>query len=155
MDESLDEIDQRIIHELRRNGRQANTEMARAMGVSETMIRHRIKKLVDRGVIQVAARVNLSRLGNDIHVVIGIVCDGGKASSITEVAQEVAATPEVRYVSVVSGHYDLLVMASFRSSEELYTFMVERLRKIPGVATTQTLHQLRVIKRDYDYWDAN
>ncbi|MHB0868913.1 MAG: Lrp/AsnC family transcriptional regulator [Chloroflexota bacterium] len=152
MDDQLDEMDRRIIHELRRNGRQANTEMARTMGVSETMVRHRIRKLVDRGVIQVAARVNLSRLGNDIHVVISIVCDG--RAGVPDVAREVAAIPEVRYVSVVTGQCDLLVMASFRSSEELFTFLVEQLKKIPGVARTETLHQLRVIKRDYDYWDA-
>lgn len=151
----LDEIDSRIIEELRRDGRQANTEIARTLGVGEAMVRHRIRRLITKGIIQVIARVNLSRLGYDVHVVIGVVCDGGGEIDIAQVADEVAALPEVRYASYVTGRCDLLVMASFPSQQEFFTFLTQRLRKIPGVARTETLYQMRVIKRNYNYWGAD
>lgn len=152
MDDRLDKLDWQIIDELRHDGRQANTEMARKLGVTETKIRNRIRKLVGEGVIQVVARVNLSRLGNDIRVHIGVVCDGGAGTDLAEVASRLTAMPEVRFVSFVTGTYDLLISASFHSRDDLFTFLVERLRKIPGITKTETIHQLRVAKRDYDYW---
>jgi Lrp/AsnC family transcriptional regulator, regulator for asnA, asnC and gidA len=148
---SLDALDHQLIDQLRRDGRLANTEIARRLGVSETTVRNRIQRLVGEGVLQVAAILNLSRLGYEVDVIVGIHCAPSRAE---EVAAELGAMPEVRYLAYVTGRYDLLLAAFFQSREELFEFLVERLGKIPGIARTETLNVLRLARRDYDFWEA-
>ncbi len=150
MNAPLDDTDHQIIAELRLDGRQANTEIARRLGVSETTVRNRIQRLINEGIIQVAAIVNLSRLGYGVAVHVGIVCEPGR---VPEVARELSAMPEIRYLSFVAGRYDLLVAASFRSQDELFTFLMERVGKIPGIERTETLYELRIAKRGYYFWE--
>lgn len=145
----LDDLDHRIIAELRRDGRQANTEIARRLSVSETTIRNRIQRLVKAGVIQVAAFTYLPSLGYVLNVLIGVSCDAGRA---VEIARALATMPEIRWLAHVTGRYNLMVAAFFRSQDELFTFLTEQLGKVPGIQRTETLHVLRVDKRDFDYW---
>ena len=147
---ALDDVDQKIIAELRNDGRQANTEIARRLGISESTVRSRIQRLISEDIIQIAARVNLSRVGYEISVVIGVLC---RAGSTAEVARKLAALPEPRYISFVTGRYDLLLMCVFRSRNELLEFLTERLRQVEGVDRTESLNELRLAKRDYDYWE--
>ena len=60
---NMDEVDSRIIHLLKRNGRMRNTEMAKRLKISETSIRKRLQRLFDNEVIQVVAIVNHSKIG--------------------------------------------------------------------------------------------
>ncbi len=57
-------------------------------------------------------------------------------------------------VSAVSGRWDLLLTASFRSREDLLGFLTERLGRLNGVLKSETLHVLREVKRDSYYWEA-
>jgi Lrp/AsnC family transcriptional regulator, regulator for asnA, asnC and gidA len=148
---NLDTLDHQIIVELRREGRLANTEIARRLGVSEATIRSRVQRLVTEGIIRVAASVNLTSLGYDIHVVIGIHCDSDR---ILDVMRELGEVREVRMVSAVSGQWDLLATASFRSKEDLFGFLTGYVANIAGVQKTETIHVLREAKRDSYYWEA-
>jgi Lrp/AsnC family transcriptional regulator, regulator for asnA, asnC and gidA len=143
---NLDALDQQIIVELRHDGRQANTDIARRLGVSEATIRSRVQRLMNTGIVQITAAVNLSRLGYDLHAVIGIECD---PASLLGVTNDLARAPEVRLLSVVSGRYDLMATVCLRSHSDLFAFLTERVGQIPGVRTSETLLVLRMSKRDY------
>lgn len=149
MRSQLDEVDERIVALLRENGRRSNRDIARAVGVTETTIRNRMRRLIDQEIIQVAARVNLSQLGHELNVHIGVFCE---SAQVADVAKELAAMSEVRFLSYVVGRYDLLIAAAFPTRDELLAFLLDRLGKIPGVQRTETLQDLRVVKRDYDFW---
>ncbi len=150
MQGSLDTLDQHIINELRRDGRETNTEIARRLGASEATVRYRIQRLISEGIIQVVAVVHLSRLGYDVDARIGIHCDAGR---VVDVARALGQMEEVRYVAAVSGRYDLEIFAFFRSRDELFSFLTDKVGKIPGVQRTETLHVLRVFKRDYGFFE--
>jgi Lrp/AsnC family transcriptional regulator for asnA, asnC and gidA len=145
----LDELDERIVALLRENGRRSNRDVARAIGVAETTIRNRMRRLVNEEIIQISARVNLSRLGHEMNVHIGISCDPGR---VADVANELANMREVRFLSYVVGRYDLLIAAAFRTRDELLTFLLNHLGKIQGVQRTETIQDLKVVKREYDFW---
>jgi Lrp/AsnC family transcriptional regulator, regulator for asnA, asnC and gidA len=51
----LDPTDRAIVRVLQRNGRTSNTEIGRALGLTETTIRKRIARLVDEGLVNVVA----------------------------------------------------------------------------------------------------
>lgn len=148
MDVNLDSLDSQIINELRWDGRQANTEIARQLGVSETTVRNRIQRLVKKGLIRISAAVNLSRLGYGLDVAVGIHCSAGQ---VPEVMRDLVAMPEIRIISHVTGRYDFLVTASFRSTDDLISFLAHRLGKIPGVERVETMHVLQVVRRDNDF----
>jgi Lrp/AsnC family transcriptional regulator, regulator for asnA, asnC and gidA len=142
---ALDALDEQIITALRRDGRQANTQLGRQLGVSETTIRKRIQKLRDAGIIEVRAFVDLRHLGLDWDIIILVNCAPGR---IKEVAQRIGALSEVRYVAIMTGRYDLMVAAFFRSQAELLAFLLDRLSTIEGITRTESLHRLQATKYD-------
>ena len=59
----LDDIDQRIIAAMRRNGRIANRELARDVGVNEATVRTRLRRLEDSKTVRVVAMRDLEAMG--------------------------------------------------------------------------------------------
>ncbi|MCL6649032.1 MAG: Lrp/AsnC family transcriptional regulator [Chloroflexi bacterium] len=143
----LDELDQRIIQELRQDGRQANTEIARKLGVSESTVRNRIRRLVRSEVIEIAALADLRRLGYTTSVLVGIETP---PAAVREVASALASLSQVRWVAVLSGRFSIMIAVSFRNSEELFEFLTERLATIPNITRVETFQILRAVRRDYD-----
>lgn len=62
-------------------------------------------------------------------------------------ARRLAAAPEVSFVAITTGGYDVLVAALFRSNEELLQFATARLSKLRGVTRTSTSTVLKLVKR--------
>jgi Lrp/AsnC family transcriptional regulator for asnA, asnC and gidA len=67
------------------------------------------------------------------------------------VAEELAAMPEVDYVVITAGTYDLLVETVCEDNESLLRFLAERLRAIEGVRETETFVYLRLVKQSYQW----
>ncbi|MCW3477216.1 Lrp/AsnC family transcriptional regulator [Limobrevibacterium gyesilva] len=141
----LDAVDEQIIAALRRDGRQANTHLARQIGVTEGTVRKRIQRLREAGIVDVRAFVDMRRMGLDWDVIILVNCAYGR---IEDVARQLAALDEVRYVALMTGRYDLMVAAFFRSQTELTAFLLERLPAVEGVTRSEMLHRLRALKYD-------
>ena len=53
--------------------------------------------------------------------------------------------PEVDYVVITAGSYDLLIETVCEDNEALLTFLAERLRTIDGVRETETFVYLRLV----------
>jgi Lrp/AsnC family transcriptional regulator, regulator for asnA, asnC and gidA len=145
----LDEIDRKLIDELRRDGRLAHTELGRRIGVSESTIRKRLHRLVRNGIIEIAARVNLTRLGFDLSVIMQVLCHPGERMSV---ADALATFPEVRFISIVAQQYDIHASASLSSRIEVVK-LLEKIGKIPGIQRVNTFFELQVIKRAFFFSD--
>jgi Lrp/AsnC family transcriptional regulator for asnA, asnC and gidA len=144
----IDDLDQRIIEELRHDGRCSHAELARRLGVAESTVRNRVQRLLSDGYMQVVALTNLKQLGYSIEVLISVQVQAGH---LTQVAEALAAMDEVRYLSITTGTFDLLASAAFHNIDELYHFITEKLNKTPGIWRTQTSQVLRVCKRNFDW----
>ena len=59
---TLDKTDVQMIALLKDNGRMANTELARHLGIAESTVRKRLKRLMDDGTIKVVAVGNIPML---------------------------------------------------------------------------------------------
>jgi Lrp/AsnC family transcriptional regulator for asnA, asnC and gidA len=88
------------------------------------------------------------RLGFQQMAMIGVRCE---AERLMQVADEIAAFPEVDYVVVTAGSYDLLVETVAEDNEALLRFLAERLRRVPGVRETETFVYLRMVKQTYQW----
>jgi Lrp/AsnC family transcriptional regulator for asnA, asnC and gidA len=103
---------------------------------------------VERGVLQVVGVTDPLRLGFQQMAMIGIKCE---AERLMAVAEEIAGFPEVDYVVVTAGSYDLLVETVAEDNEALLRFLAERLRRVEGVRETETFVYLRMVKQTYQW----
>ena len=144
---SLSAIDKAIIEQLQEDGRRPFTEVAAAVGLSEAAVRQRVRKLLDSGVMQIVAVADPLRVGFSLMTLVGVRAEG----DLVKTAAALAAVPEVIYVVLTTGSFDLLVELVCADHDHLIKLLNETIRTIPGVTRTETFTYLRVVKETYAY----
>jgi len=142
----MDELDLGIIEYLQHDGRMPFTEIAQSLNVSEGTIRNRVARLIENRTLHIVGLIDPSRLGFDAPAMIGVTVQG---ENIEDVAAKIASFPEVSYLIMVSGEYDLIVEVLCRDRQHLATFLNQSLRQVAGVMRSQTFMTLRTFKMAY------
>lgn len=140
----LDPVNRRIIEILQREGRCPFTVIARELGVSEAAVRARVARLTDAGVMDVVAVTNPLMLGFEVMALVGVQAN----SDIERVARVASDWSETSYIVITSGSYDLLVEVVCEHNRHLLE-VVQRLREIDGVKSTETFMYLDMVKMTY------
>jgi Lrp/AsnC family transcriptional regulator for asnA, asnC and gidA len=138
---TLDVAIMRCFHE---EARSPLLRVARKLGQPESTIRHRLARLMREGFIEFAAVADPLKFGYPIWVNIGLHVDLAK---INEATRALDPFPEVYFIGIVSGGFELFISAVFRSNAELLRFLTETLAGIPGIKGSTTYHYLAVTKR--------
>jgi len=146
--DEVSDLDKRIIEHLQQDGRRPFTQIAAELGVSEAAVRARTNRLIERGILQVVGVTDPLKLGFHQMAMIGIRCESSK---LIEVAERLAEMPEVDYVVITAGSYDLLIETVCEDNEALLRFLTEQLRQIEGVRDTETFVYLRMVKQTYQW----
>jgi Lrp/AsnC family transcriptional regulator for asnA, asnC and gidA len=146
--DEVSELDKRIIEHLQQDGRRPFTQIAAGLGVSEAAVRARTNRLVERGILQVVGVTDPLKLGFQQMAMVGIRCERDR---LIGVAEEVATFPEVDYVVITAGTYDVLIEVVCEDNAALLDFLAERLRAIEGVRDTETFVYLRMVKQTYQW----
>jgi Lrp/AsnC family transcriptional regulator for asnA, asnC and gidA len=146
--DEVSELDKRIIEHLQADGRRPFTQIAAQLGVSEAAVRARTNRLVERGILQVVGVTDPLKLGFQQMAMVGIRCERDR---LVGVAEEVATFPEVDYVVITAGTYDVLIEVVCEDNAALLDFLAERLRAIDGVRDTETFVYLRMVKQTYQW----
>jgi Lrp/AsnC family transcriptional regulator for asnA, asnC and gidA len=144
---ALDETDARIIEELNQDGRRPFTEIARHLGVNEATVRNRYRRLVRRGIIQVVAISDALALGL-VFAEAGVRVRGGPVGKAVRGLIEI---PEVDYIAVCTGQYDLLIEIVCTDNKHLLQVLDEEVRAVPGVDSIDTFTILHVPKHSYQW----
>jgi Lrp/AsnC family transcriptional regulator for asnA, asnC and gidA len=139
----MDNLDLSIMASLQTDGRRPFTDIAQELGVSEGTVRNRVSKLIDNNILQIVGLVDPGSLGYNAPAVIGVSVNEG---DIEQIASDIAANPEVSYLIMVSGEFDLIVEVLCKDREHLANFINYKLRKVTGVERTQTFMTLRTFK---------
>ncbi len=142
----LDETDRRILAELAENSRRSSREIARRLGLSVGTVANRIARLKELGIIRrFTVELDTEKLGYDITVVVDVYISKG---NVIEVEREMASLPGVMAVYDVTGDFDAVVLAKFRSRADLSEF-TKRLMAMEHVQRTNTHVALNTIKEDF------
>jgi Lrp/AsnC family transcriptional regulator for asnA, asnC and gidA len=141
----LDDLNKRIIEQLQRDGRMSYAALAKVVGLSEAAVRQRVQRLLDAGVMQIVAVTDPLTLGFARQVMIGIRVEGDMRS----VAESLAKIPEVDYVVICAGGYDLLAELVCTDDEHLLKLLNDTIRAIAGVISTETFVYLKLAKQTY------
>jgi Lrp/AsnC family transcriptional regulator for asnA, asnC and gidA len=140
----MDQVDRQIIELLRENGRRANVDIAREIGISEGTVRKRVERLLSGGALRVVGLAEPRKVGLTVRALISLKVE---LAQLELASQMLTHMPEVMSVYVVTGEYDLVIEAVFASNEHLMAFLGERVSQIPGVVGSTTAHVLRVVKQ--------
>jgi Lrp/AsnC family transcriptional regulator, regulator for asnA, asnC and gidA len=143
----LDDVSKAIIEQLQQDGRRAYATIGKAVGLSEAAVRQRVQRLVDGGVIQIVAVTDPMTVGFPRAAMIGIRCEG----DMELVADKLEAMPEIDYLVITAGQYDLLVEVVCEDDEHLLDVINKRIRAIPGIVHTETFVYLRLRKQIYTW----
>ena len=145
----MDRIDRAIVARLQYDGRMPFTDIAAELGISEGTVRRRVKRLTESGVLQIVAIVEPRFLGWGAAAMIGVTVEAGRVDAV---AQRIAQFPEVSYLFMAAGEFDLFVEVFCRDREHFVSFLSQSLQQVPGVARTQTFTILKMYKISYR-WD--
>jgi Lrp/AsnC family transcriptional regulator for asnA, asnC and gidA len=142
----IDDLDRIILQTLQADGRTPFTQIAKQAGVSETTIRSRYRQLVESGIIHTVGIVDPYALGFQAPAMIGVSTVPGMTS---QVAQVIADLPEVSYLVMTLGSFDLIVEVFCRDLPHLTALIEEQINTIHGVRSSQTMMIARIHKLTY------
>ncbi|MHB8776530.1 MAG: Lrp/AsnC family transcriptional regulator [Anaerolineales bacterium] len=145
----FDKTDIKIVNLLLEDGRMSASEISRRIGdISERAVRYRIDRMIEEGVIQISAVISPEALGFTIKADIWLEV---KSDLILQVAKKMAAFENVTYVACGIGQNDISIQVVAKDTAEIYHFVTEVVRKVPGVSKTTTSIVPIVLKDVYQW----
>jgi Lrp/AsnC family transcriptional regulator for asnA, asnC and gidA len=142
----LDDTARAIVEMLQRDGRQSYASMAQAVGLSEAAVRQRVQRLVDARVIEIVAVTDPFQVGFARQAMVGVRVEGDP----TALMDDLEALPEVVYIVITAGSFDLLVEVVCEDDEHLLE-LIGRVRRLPGVTSTESFLYLKLHRQRYDW----
>jgi len=141
----LDKTDVKILKILLSDARLSSRQIAKKSGVSIGTVLSRIKKMERKGIITgYSPVIDHEKLGYELTVVTEVTVSKGR---LLEMENEIAREPNVCCVYDVTGRTDAMIVAKFKSRDELSSF-TKRLLAMPFVERTNTHVVLTKIKED-------
>ena len=130
----MDEINIAIIRHLR-DGRKSIRQIAKSLRVSENTVRARINKLTTEGVLNIRGLVDPEAIPGHRSAIIGV-----KLSTMDLISkgEEFSKIKGVISVGVVTGRFDLIVIALFNEEFRLLDFYANEVSKIKDVQSVET-----------------
>ncbi|MEM0952948.1 MAG: Lrp/AsnC family transcriptional regulator [Pseudomonadota bacterium] len=144
----LDATDERILELLRSDGRMSYRAMALDLGVTESTVRSRVRRLEKSNTMRVVAVTDFQAAGYELLLAVGIqVSDRAPA----DVADALADIPEVFSINLMIGTYDIEVLAVAADQAALSALLYQRIARLPGVKRVEPSLAMNVLKNQPDW----
>jgi Lrp/AsnC family transcriptional regulator for asnA, asnC and gidA len=141
----LDDVNKAIVEQLQQDGRRTYGSIAAAVGLSEAAVRQRVQRMRDAGIMQIVAVTDPLQVGFHSQAMVGIRADGDART----VADRLSAEPDIDYVVMCTGSFDILVELVCEDEDALLQLLNGVIRQIPGVRDTETFMYLKLTKQTY------
>lgn len=146
---NYDKIDIKIVNLLLEDGRMPASEIARRLGdISERAVRYRIDRMVNEGVVRISAVARPQAFGLTTIADIWMEVESDR---ILEVAKKMVEFDNVSYVACGIGESDVSIQIVAKDTAEIYQFVTEVVRKVPGVRKTTTSIVPLILKDVYQW----
>jgi DNA-binding Lrp family transcriptional regulator len=131
--------DRLLMHELQKNARQTNKELARVAGIAESTCLERVRALRQSGVIRGwHADVDPAALGRHLRALIHVRLQPKTTESVQAFQVAVLAAPETLSVDTVTGADDFIVEVGVSDVDALRAFVLEVITTRDDVADART-----------------
>jgi DNA-binding Lrp family transcriptional regulator len=146
--DGLDDLDRRIIVALQRDGRASWTAIAEMCNSSVPTVTRRGQQLLADGVVRVAVVPQLGSTGPVESFFIRINCQPGMQLAV---ANELVSHENVRFLSLVTGTYDLMAELVVSGGAASFPHLIQELQSITGIERWRSDLILHVYKVGHDW----
>lgn len=131
----LDDTDQLLLAELRRDGRASLSDLAARLSLSRATVRARMERLTDRG--EIAGFSVITRGDVSAAPIRGLMLIGIEGRGAERIMTRLTGLPQVQAVHSTNGKWDLIAEIGAATLAELDE-VIFRIRNIEGVMTSET-----------------
>lgn len=143
----LDAIDLRILRELQRDAKQANTALARRVSLSPSPCLARVKRLESAGLIRhYVALLDPHLLGLGLNVFIFVSLKAQSREALQRFEARVCGYEQVMECYLMTGDADYLMRVVMPDVESLERFIVEDLSPMPEVEKIRSSFALKQVR---------
>jgi Lrp/AsnC family leucine-responsive transcriptional regulator len=114
----MDDLDRKILRILANDARKPLSRAADELGVAQTTLHQRVRRLEEQGVIT-GSRLTIDWEQAGLPVVALISIEIAERGSLQETADRLAAIPYVMSCFAITGEFDLLLVVRAKSSAHL------------------------------------
>lgn len=118
-------LDERLIRALQEDGRLTNMALSRRFGVSEALVRQRLKRLFEAKEIRAIAVADLRTMGLDTIAFVRVAAVGG---AVERVQRKLRAIAEVTAIYLTTGAFNVCAWVVTQNTQALSLWMDEHLR---------------------------
>jgi Lrp/AsnC family transcriptional regulator for asnA, asnC and gidA len=141
----VDELEKKVVRALNQNSRKSFREIAKEIGTSAPVVISKIKRLEEAGAIKGYIPIlDPEYFGYTLMAVVALRISHGK---LIEAQERIAEDPRVMAIYDVTGDWDSIVIAYFKSREDLDSF-IKRILAQKYVDRTVTHIVLNVVKEE-------
>lgn len=134
----MDEFDCQILLILEKDPRKPYSEIAKTLGISNTMVHQRIAKLKKNGIIKGASLVlDERKMGFEWGAFTGLILK--EDSDSKAIIAELQKIPEVIECYYITGKYALYIRIIAKNSEHMREVLYDKIDHIPGILKTESL----------------
>jgi DNA-binding Lrp family transcriptional regulator len=143
----IDEIDQKLIRELMKNGDPKYVDLANKLGISTSTVSRRVAALIKKDIFRIQAIPNPAKLGYSANAFVFLRTDLAK---VEQICDQLCEYSEINLVMKLMNDYEVLFSVNSLNTRELYEFIKTRVANIDGVLNTETL-----IRGDFLYYSGD
>jgi len=141
--DNIDELDRDLLGLLRVDARTSTAALAKALGVSRGTVANRIARLEKNGtVVGFTVTLRTGARASEVKAWISIAVEGDKTREVTRL---LLGEPALTALHDTNGRWDLVGEVCATSNADL-SEVLERIRKIKGIATSETSIHLRTFR---------
>ncbi|WP_103665510.1 Lrp/AsnC family transcriptional regulator [Gracilimonas amylolytica] len=143
----LDQTDKQIIQILQQEGRIANNELAKRIGLTTTPTLERVRRLEREGVIDgYAAKVNKDSVGRGFTAFVKVTLKVHQLNLMEEFTAAIRDIPEILACYHTTGDGDFLLHVVAKDTKDYEQLMRNKLTTLPDVERLHTSIVLNTIK---------
>lgn len=134
---SIDDVDLKILRELRRDGRMSIRAVAEKLHISRANAYARTRRLIDSGTIRgFHADIDPGAvgLGTSAYLTLNL-----QQVEWRNVKESLRRLPGVVHLALVGGEFDVIMLVRAKDNEDLRRLVLEKIQGMPGVLSTRTL----------------
>jgi len=138
----IDETNLAIIKHLR-HGRRSFKEIAEDLSISENTVRSRVNKMIQSGTLEISGLVNPETMPGHTLAIVGVKL---QTMDLIKKGEEFSKLRGVVSATVVTGHYDLILIILLNESFSLLEFYTKEVSRIKDVRSVETF----VVYKNYN-----
>ncbi len=147
LNNSLDEIDNKILNLLQADARISNVDLADRVGLSPTPCARRVRGLEeDNTISRYVTLVNQKQVGLPVSVFISVSLEKQVEKSLEMFENAIADRPEVMECYLMTGDADYLLRVVTADLDEYEKFLIHHLTRVPGVSSIKSSFALKQVK---------